>query len=551
MNKNKHLLLLSSAGVLVLLVGAAVHENLFKDWRRIQAGGRSEEGAIPVQLRQVINTNLRVADRCVSCHVAMGPGEQGVRGGPVLVAHKPVVHDPAEFGCTVCHAGQGQATDKADAHGEVPFWPEPMIPTRLSYAGCGRCHAPLGVPARARLRAARSVVERLDCLACHRLDGRGGTLRPDGGGMEGPDLSRVGLVGYDAGWYEKHVEHVRAAKAGAWKTTFGDVRDDDRALIASYLATRIAAPKLIEAKSVFHSTGCLGCHKVSGIGGEDGPDLSKAGDKDPGQVSFHLVPGAPTMANWQAAHFRAPASIVAGSMMPAVSATDQEIDLLSMYVLSLRRRELPDVYLPVDRVRAVKLGEREFATDGATVFSAFCTGCHGDDGLGRRLQGVLSFPSIANPDFLAIAPDALITATIESGRPGRRMAAWKTAGGLRPAEIRAAVDYLRTLGGVALEPDPKPARWVKADRTAGRKIFEGVCAGCHGPKGEGAEGPALNNRVLREAATDTYLVETISRGRRGTAMAGFLTPTPVRPALDRTDIEAVVAHLRALQGDKQ
>jgi len=551
MNKNKYLLLISSAGVLVLLVGAAVQEDLFKDWRKIQGVGRADEGAIPVQLRQVINTNLRVADRCVSCHVAMGPGEQTVRGGPVLVAHKPVVHDPAEFGCTVCHAGQGQATDKADAHGDVPFWPEPMIPTKFSYAGCGRCHAPLGVPERGQLRAAQAAVERLDCLSCHRLDGRGGTLRPDGGGMEGPDLSRVGIVGYDAGWYDKHVEHVRAAKAGPWKTTFGEVRDDDRALIAGYLATRIAAPLLIEAKSIFHSTGCLGCHKVSGVGGEDGLDLSKAGDKDPGQVSFHQVPGAPTIANWQAAHLRTPASVVAGSMMPAVNTADRDIELLSMYVLSLRRRELPDVYVPADRVRAIKLGEREFAADGATVFGAFCTGCHGADGLGRRLPGVLSFPSIANPDFLAIAPDALIIATVENGRPGRRMAAWKRPGGLRPAEIRAAVNHLRTLGGVALEPDPKPARWVTADAAAGRKTFESICAGCHGPKGEGGEGPALNNSVLRVAATDTYLVETISRGRRGTAMAGFLTSTPVRPALDRNDIEAVVAHLRALQGDKK
>jgi len=164
---------------------------------------------------------------------------------------------------------------------------------------------------------------------------------------------------------------------------------------------------------------------------------------------------------------------------------------------------------------------------------------------------VLSFPSVANPDFLAIAPDALIRSTIERGRPGRRMAAWTKPGGLRPDEISAVAAYLRALGGVAAEPDPRPARWVAAEASAGRRIFESTCAGCHGAKGEGGEGPALNNAVLRDGATDTFLVETISRGRRGTVMEGFLTPTPVRPSLARADIEAVVAHLRVLQGEKQ
>jgi cytochrome c oxidase cbb3-type subunit 3 len=548
MNKNKYLLLGCSLGVLVLLAAAAVQDNLFRDWRRIQAAARSDEGAVPVQLRQVVNTQLRVADRCVSCHVAMGPGEQGVRGSAVLVPHKPVVHDPAEWGCTVCHAGQGQATERADAHGDVHFWPEPMIPARFNYAGCGRCHSALGVPERDGLQAAAAAFDRLDCQSCHRVDGRGGTLRPDGGGMEGPDLSRAGLAGYDLGWYERHMAQAARASTTAWKT-FAAVSSSDQAKLTTFLATRVAAPPLVEAKSVFHATGCLGCHKVSGVGGADGPDLSRAGDKDPGQVSFRDVPGERSMASWQAAHFRAPSSVVAGSQMPPVPLDDRDIDRLSMYVLSLRRAELPDVLVPVDRVRAAKLGEREFASDGATLFGAFCTGCHGPDGRGRRLAGVLSFPSITHPDFLALASDAFIAATIERGRPGRRMSGWLRKDGLRPAEIAAVVSRVRALGGVAQEPDPRPARWVTADAARGRAIFRASCAGCHGGEGEGGEAPALNNPVLLGSATDTYLVETIARGRRGTVMAGFQSPAPTRPALARSEIEAVVAHLRTFQGD--
>lgn len=550
MKKNKYLLLGSSAASLLLLLGTAVDENFLKEWRRIQAQGRGEEGAIPVQLRQVVNNNLGVADRCVSCHVSMGPGEQAVRGHAILVAHKPVVHDPSEYGCTVCHGGQGQATEKPDAHGDVHFWPEPMLAKEMSYAGCGSCHVALKVPRQEQLQAATLAFERLDCYSCHRVDARGGTLRPDQGGMEGPDLSRVGLVGYDRNWHEKHVAKSTAedAKPAAWKTAFRAVSEDDQALLTVFLQTRVAAPQLVAAKSVFHSAGCLGCHKVSGIGGDDGPDLTKAGFKDPGQVSFEHVPGKGNMRNWMAEHFRAPASVVVNSQMPAAPLTEREIQQLTFYTLSLRRKELRDQYLPKDRIQAAKFGAREFASDGATLYGAFCAGCHGLDGKGRRLPGLVSFPSIANPDFLAIAPDSLLEQTVQQGRPNRRMPGWLKSDGLRPEEAKAVIAYVRELGGVEREADSQPAHWVAGDAARGRKIFESTCAGCHGAQGKGGEGPALNNKVLQAGATDTYLVETISRGRRGTGMAAFTEPSPVRPTLTKSDIESVVTYLRSLQG---
>ena len=551
MRKNKYLLLGSSAGVLILLLFAAVQENFLKEWRRVQAKGYTDEGAIAVQLRQVVNNHLGVADRCVSCHVSMAPGESTVRGDKVLVAHKPVVHDPGEYGCTVCHAGQGQATEKADAHGDVHFWPEPMLPARFSYAGCGRCHSALGVPERHQMSKAVLAFERLDCRSCHRVDGRGGTVRPDGGSLEGPDLSRAGVTGYDAAWHEKHVAKAQSAtEKRAWKMSFAPVAAADLPLVEMYLKTRVAAPQLVAAKSTFFSSGCLGCHKVSGVGGDDGPDLSRVGDKDPGQASFASVPGKASMDNWLAEHFRAPASVVVGSQMPPVSLSREEIDELTMYTMSLRRRELRDVYLPKDRIRAVKFGEREFAADGATLYGAFCAGCHGRDGMGRRLPGLVSFPSIANPDFLSRVPDEFIARTVQHGRPGRRMPGWVKDGGLTTAEIQAIVGYVRELGKTAVVAETQPPRWIKADAAYGKRVFEASCGGCHGMQGQGGEGPALNNKVLLESATDTYLVETITRGRRGTVMAGFSEPSPVRAALAPGDIHAVVSYLRSLQGGK-
>jgi mono/diheme cytochrome c family protein len=163
-----------------------------------------------------------------------------------------------------------------------------------------------------------------------------------------------------------------------------------------------------------------------------------------------------------------------------------------------------------------------------------------------RYPGISPFPAIANPDFLEVASDEFIAATVRRGRPGRAMLAWgEKDGGLRPDEIEAVVRHLRQMGGnVAPAPDPLPARWVKGDAREGGALYGSYCAGCHGARGQGGEGPALNNKVLLLAATDTYLVETIKRGRRGTAMESFLKPTPVRPALAQSEIEAIVAYIR-------
>ncbi len=545
MARNKYLLLISSLGVLALLVAAIVQEHWLREWRRIQRRARSAEGPVPVYLRQVVNTTLGRADRCVSCHLRMAPGETPLATEPVLAAHPPLPHDPLEFGCTTCHGGQGQATDEAHAHGNVPFWPEPMLPLRFAEAGCGTCHSPSGIPEAQTLAEARLAFERLDCLACHRVDGRGGTLRPGAFGMEGPDLSYVGLKGFDHQWYAKHLAKVRHAPAGPW-SAFREIDEDDLERLRIFLESRIGAPRLVEGQAVFYKAGCLGCHKVSGVGGDEGPDLSQAGLKDPGRLNAQGGHGSPRLVNWLLEHFRSPSSVVANSQMPAVTLSDRELELLTLYTLSLRRRDLPSSFTPRDRIRTTRLGEREFRTDGATLYAAFCSGCHGSRGLGLRSAGMPAFPAVAHPDLLQLVSDQFLIATIARGRPGRRMPAWaRINGGLSAQEIRTVVLWLRRLGGADFKPDGRPRRWVNADASHGRRLYRLACAGCHGPNGEGGEGPALNNPVLLEAATDSFLFETIRRGRRGTAMPAFSQPSPAHPTLAAEEIASVVAFLRS------
>ena len=124
--------------------------------------------------------------------------------------------------------------------------------------------------------------------------------------MEGPDLSRAGLAGYDRDWYAKHLHSVETAPQKAWKASFAPIAEEDRRLLDVYLSTCVGASRLVEAKAMFHCAGCRGCHKVSGVGGDEGPDLTRAGEKDPALAGFHarerpgnagqLAGGAPALA---------------------------------------------------------------------------------------------------------------------------------------------------------------------------------------------------------------------------------------------------------------
>ncbi|MFA6956873.1 MAG: c-type cytochrome [Thermoanaerobaculia bacterium] len=548
MKKNKHLLLWSSLGVLALLAFAAIEENFFKEWRRLQLRVAAQaEGGLDVKLRQVVVPSLNVMDRCVSCHVGMAPGEAGIKGDEVLGAHKPVVHDPAEFGCTVCHGGQGRATDRADAHGDARFWPEPMIPAKYAEAGCGTCHTNIEVPNLELVKRGARLVERYDCLSCHALDARGGTLRPLGAAtVVSPDLTYVGIRGYDKGWYDKHVAKRAGAADGPWHASFGEIPDADREALRVLLDSRVGTPRLVEGKALFHTLGCRGCHKIGGVGGEDGPELTREGEKDPGLADFTHVPGPRTLESWFKEHFRAPASVVPGSKMPEFSLTEEQIDLLTLYMFSLRRSDLPEAYWPKDRIRVVRFGASEFSRDGETLYGTFCSSCHGPEGQGMRFAGMTAFPAISSEGFLSLASDRFIAETIRKGRPGRRMAAWGHANGMNDDEIGKVVAYIRGLGnGIApTEPDDLAARFG-GDKSRGSALYTEHCSVCHGKTGEGGEGPALGNKVLLASATDRYMAETIRLGRPGTSMPTFGMASTVRPALAPDEIASIVAHIRS------
>ncbi len=77
------------------------------------------------------------------------------------------------------------------------------------------------------------------------------------------------------------------------------------------------------------------------------------------------------------------------------------------------------------------------------------------------------------------------------------------------------------------------------DVVQGKRIFQGHCAGCHGPGGEGGRGPTLISPTLPRAANDAALFQVIKDGIKGTEMPGAF-------ALNEHETWQVAAFVRTL-----
>src|SRR2546426_10690858 len=82
-------------------------------------------------------------------------------------------------------------------------------------------------------------------------------------------------------------------------------------------------PAVAAGRALFERLQCASCHRIHGEGGAIGPDLSYVGDQRD--------------RDWLIKHFRDPQSTSPGSIMPKFPLSEQELNDLTAYMLSLRK----------------------------------------------------------------------------------------------------------------------------------------------------------------------------------------------------------------------
>ena len=179
---------------------------------------------------------------------------------------------------------------------------------------------------------------------------------------------------------------------------------------------------------------------------------------------------------------------------------------------------------------------------GEAAFNINCTACHQPGGTGK-----LGFaPSIRNQNFLAIASDSFIKDTVSKGRPGTSMIGRPD---LSDTVLNDIIAYLRSIPmGAVHEVEVDPTLVFHGDAGKGEQTYSNFCAACHGPKGEGymvgVAGPAIGLSGFLETASDDYIMQTVNRGRVGTAMKSFIGAEGLAN-LSEEDIHNVISHLRS------
>jgi mono/diheme cytochrome c family protein len=480
------------------------------------------------EIGQIYLEDLKVADRCVTCHRAIdnplftdAPEPFRTHPGDVLKHH-----DPNTFACTPCHQGQGAATTVDAAHRGEAHWPKPLLPAAYQRAACAHCHEVTHGLAGAELasRGADLFMEK-GCYGCHDVKG----IR-DLPKFAPPLTSLKSKLKDPAAWVYAWVKDPSEVSEATAMPNF-ELSEADAGKIAAFVLSVSKQerydPVPLEAASaergehLFTERGCHGCHAV------------KAEERSVSPRVPHLAGvGAKVTAEWLDRWLADPKAYNRDTAMPKVKLTDEERRDVVVYLLTLQRsKPLP----PVPDLGAFKPEE------GKQLVKQYeCFGCHSIEGFEQARPAVPDLSEFARkpvdqPDF-ADATDVPRTKWDWLARKLNEPRAYETdkiklympVMSLDDREMQAIITYV-----LALDSPELPARYsVRASdgRRALRELSWMIgrlsCNGCH----------PLNDRepriaqFLERRTLVPPVLDGVGARLQGQYLYEFLLePTQVRP----------------------
>jgi mono/diheme cytochrome c family protein len=466
-------------------------------------------------------------------------------------------HPVREYGCTICHGGQGRALTREDAFGRLPgtHWPYPLLEQPYIQASCGKCHLAIfdkpGIEDREAMEGmevflrGKTLFSQEGCLGCHKARGAGGIL--------GPDLTRQGektkheysfqnVAGEQtvSNWLKEHFRDPEMVSPGSQMLRINLEEEELEALATFVMGLSkpeipfdyFTMPTLHEFKGIREvmdgSTGfarlCSACHGKQGEGKSyktyktgtpriGGVDFLRVASED--FIRFTLEKGRSLrqMGSW------------AG---PVSGMKGEEMDSITAHLKGEGGTAVAGVP-----------GNPGHAETGALLFKELCSACHGENGTGDVAV------ALNQPGFLNRASESFILKTMLEGRGNTAMPGWSH---LDDAELVNLLAAIRSWDGA--RPGRDEMALPEADLEEGALRYHFLCSRCHGEFGEGETGPAIINRDFLAVAGNRYLYETIAEGRAHTAMFGWSLDVYNQEKLGLRDISNIIGHMRATAGGR-
>ena len=539
--------------VLLVLLTIVPAKDYFRQWRGYQnqylrlIRGRGDAISLARRFQggqqQIWLPELDVVDRCATCHVGLREASLVDVTAQPFRPHPPIPHKLSEFGCVLCHQGQGAATTVEEAHRSTKSWETPILPARYLEAGCGQCHFDrlMGTP---QLNQGREALARYGCVRCHTIK------TPDGTTLAGtdnpPSLAHIGdktTREWIAAWLKNPQAYAGSATMPNFQLKDDEIRDISAFLMAqstphtsSGASAPVSVPKaddaaaLQEGSSVYGEAFCSSCHAMQNaagnlVGGDLGPELTLVGSK--------------VKPEWLADWLRNPKAYDPATKMPRYRFDNRQIGLLMGYLAGKSDSSF------VGNLHFETATQSQIEHGKAFVIEHGCASCHEINGVkkpdnfapeltdvgSRPLAKITFAPEVAHtlPDYIA--------AKIRNPRSfgsALKMPQYTLAPGQVDAlttALLAQTERAQNLPASLRLPARRPSDYHPAGK-AGQLMEDMSCLSCHSINGRGGD-MAPNLTWEGTSVQRTWLVSF------------FKNPNTLRPALIRrmpkfnvTDAEA-------------
>ena len=494
MNTGRTYFAIWSVALLVVLAISPL-KDFFREWRWYQYEYNSLTSELPqrikpadIGIKQIWARQLDRVDRCVTCHLGLKEKALTESRQPFR-AHPQIHHEYEEFGCTICHEGQGPATTFEESVGRVEYWDKPIFPKDYMEASCGRCHKEPNVPQAPILTMGRKIIEESNCIGCHKLEGFDRQWVPSLDGI-GSKVNR--------NWLVRWLKNPKSYFAKTRMPNFF-LSDEEAHLLADFLMTFTSFPsnahlepipehlgavstsardKLVELGSTrFREARCISCHPINGKGGYVATDLGKVASKVSPQ--------------WLYNYLKSPKRLQPGVEMPRYRLKENELVAVAAYIgsefVDYEMEELP-----------AQTPDPAYYEKGLALYKKYnCSGCHELGGMKKAEE--------MGPDLTTVGDKKLYeidfgNVSIEHTLPlylftklkdpraflaSMKMPKYEFTDEESRAVAVALLGNTRDAIPVELKVFPKPPSTYSPQGEFGKLVDDLACFGCHTMFGRG------------------------------------------------------------------